>query len=112
MENLKKKLTEESRVLVIGVFFGVLLGLSAGIFIQGINKQEVMSKSEIGKRTEEFLNQKVLIRKNMTVEYLEVADSTIPGVYNITVKVKELNITTNVLVSKDGKWFLQNRKIT
>lgn len=112
MRDLKEKILEEREILVIGLFFGFLFGISLSLtFQQG--ETSSLSKKEVANKTEKFIND-VLGQggKNTTVQYTNIEDSGICGVYNVTLKVEQTNFSSSVLVTKDGEWLLQKRKLS
>lgn len=114
MANFKEKLLEERRVLLVGLFFGFVLGFSASLILQEENKGiNALGKDEIGRKTEGFIKNTLTqgTQRNLTVEYTKVEEAVVPGLYNVTIRVEEANITSSVLVSKDGEWFFGAQKV-
>lgn len=114
MDNLKEKLLEERKVLLVGLFFGFVLGFSASLVLQeGNGRVNALAKDEIGRKTEDFIGNTITqgTKRNLTVKYVKVEEAVVPGLYNVTIRIKEANITSSVLVSKDGKWFFGAQKV-
>lgn len=110
LKEIQEKLKEEKRILVAGLMFGFLLGFAVSVALKAPSTG--LSKAELGSKTISYINNNVLKNRTMSIEYTSVKESKISGIYNVTVKIKETNVTVPILISKGGNWFVRARKIS
>lgn len=111
MNKFKKKLKEEKEALIAGLFVGFILGVSLSYVITPEEGIKDLGKQEIGQRTEKYVNDVILARRNVSVEHKSTKKSEIPGLYNVTLDVPIENVSISVFVSMNGEWFLQGTKM-